>query len=867
MTKLWAATVAAASLLAIAPAHAVDIPTPETQFGFRIGSDRQLASADAIETYFKLIASSSDRVRLTNLGSTTEGHATIAAIVSSPDNIAHLDDIRRTNQRLADPRTLPADDARQIASTQKVVLAIGCSIHASEIGANQAASELLYTLATSSDPSTLDVLKNVVIILIPSLNPDGDRLVVDWYNRTKGTPFEGGAMPWLYQKYAGHDINRDAFMMNLAESRNLAHFFYTEWHPQVFLTMHEMESNGPRFFVPPNVDPIDTNDDPLIWREAALLGGSMAFEMQRDRRQGVITNAMFDYFWPGYEDSAPIGHNTVCLLTEVAQVAIASPIEIAPKDLRAGVKGLNEYRPQINFPDPWPGGAWTLRNIVDYDLSAVNGLLRAVSAYREPIVQSFYDMGRRAIDAGRQGGPFAFIIPPDQRDPYTTAKLEDLLLRGEIEIERAIEPFRADGEPYPAGSDVILLAQPYRAYVKTLLEQQHYPAGRPAGSATPERPYDVTGWTLPAQMGVDVKTIERSFDAPATERVTTAGIPSAKVWSDAKPSFFVVDATGNAGAIAANRLVAGGQSISWTTSTLDVGGYQYAPGSIVVPFSSRSKAIVEQIAKELGLRVDGRKGKPPADARPIGNARIAVYKPWMANIDEGWTRLVLNQYEFRYQSISDADIHAGNLRSKLDVLVLPSEPVERIISGNPPGSMPPEYVGGLGPVGVDAIKKFVQAGGTLVALDESSTFARTVFDLPLRDVTRNAPADRFFCPGSILRIDLDPTQPLAYGMSAHSAAFFGFSSAFEPAASENTQTAMPVATIARYASRDVLESGWLEGESLIASRAAVVQATVGQGRVVLMGFPVQHRAQSHATYRLLFNALLSATGPDPGKKH
>lgn len=864
MTKIWSAAFAAA-LLTFAPIHAADIPSPDAQFGFRIGTDRQLAPEDALEAYFKLIAGSSDRVRLTDIGQTTDGHPTIAAIISAPENIRNLEEIRRTNQRLADPRSLPADEAHRLASTHKAVLAIGCSIHASEIGANQAAAELLYSLATSNDPATLDVLRNVVVILIPSLNPDGDRLIVDWYNRRKGTPFEGGAMPWLYHKYAGHDINRDAFMMNLAESRNLARFFYTQWHPQVFLTMHEMESNGARFFVPPNVDPIDTNYDPLIWREAALLGGSMAFEMQRDHRQGVVTNAMFDYFWPGYEDSAPLGHNTVCLLTEAAQVAVASPITVAPGDLRGAVKGLTEYEPRINFPDPWPGGSWTLRNIVDYDLSAVNGLLRAVSAYREPIVQSFYDMGRHQIDAGRQGGPFAFIIPPDQRDPYTAAKLEDLLLRGAVEIERAIEPFRADGNPYPAGSDIILLAQPYRAYVKTLLERQQYPARRPSPGAAPDRPYDVTGWTLPAQMGVDVRTIERSFEPPATETVRAAAVPPATVWSDAKPSFFIVDATGNAGAIAANRLTAAGQPVSWTTSAFDVGGYRYAPGSLVVPFSPASKSAVERIAKDLGLRVDGRKGKPPADARAIGNARIAVYKPSVANIDEGWTRLVLDQYEFSYQSFGDADIRAGNLRAKVDVLVLPSESSERLLSGHPPGTMPPEYVGGLGPQGVDAIKKFVEAGGTLVALDESSTFARTVFDLPLRDVTRGAPADRFFCPGSIVRIDLDPAQALAYGMGEHAAAFFDSSSAFEPAASENPQSALPVTTVARYASRDVLVSGWLEGENVIASRSAVVQATIGEGRVVLLGFPAQHRAQSHATYRLFFNALLGATRPAPAK--
>ena len=249
-----------------------------------------------------------------------------------------------TNQRLADPRTLPQEDARTLAATHKVVVAIGASIHASEIGGTQAANELLHSLATTDDPGLLGVLQNVVVILIPSLNPDGHRLVVDWYQKQKGTPFEGGPMPWLYHKYAGHDLNRDAFMMNMAENRNLARFFYTQWHPQVFLTMHQMGANGPRFFVPPNVDPIDPNYDPLLWRTAGLLGSAMALELQRDGKSGVVSNAMYDYYWPGYEDSAPLGHNVVCLLTEVAAVKVATPVTVAPADLarrRQGAGGLS----------------------------------------------------------------------------------------------------------------------------------------------------------------------------------------------------------------------------------------------------------------------------------------------------------------------------------------------------------------------------------------------------------------------------------------------------------------------------------------------------------------------------------------------
>ena len=832
---------------------AAQIVTPEAHFGFRMGTAGRLATADQIEQYFELVARQSDRVRVVDLGMTTGGHRTVAAIISAAENIGNLDRIRATNERLADPRTLDPDTARQLAATHKTVLAIGGGIHASEIGATQAANELLYSLATASDAATLDVLRNVVIILIPSLNPDGHRLVVDWYNKEKGTPYEGGPMPWLYHPYAGHDLNRDAFMMNMAESRNLSRFFYTQWHPQVFLTLHQAETNGPRFSAPPTVDPIQPNYDPLIWREAGLLGSAMTLALARDRHSGVVSNATYDYYWPGYEDSAPLGHNTVCLLTEVASAKVATSITVAPTDLRANERGLFQNRPQVNFPDPWPGGVWSLRDIIDYDLSAVGGLLRAVSAYRETLVQSFYDMGARAVDSGSRGGPFAFILPPEQHDPSAVKKLEELLLQGGIEIQRALEPFRADGNPYPAGSEIILLAQPYRAYVKTLLERQDYPV-RNGPNGRPERPYDVAGWTLPAQMGLDVRTIERTFEPPAMARVTTATLAPAEAWADRKPSYYVVDARGNGGAIAINRLLAAGLTVSWLTAAVEVRGYKYGPGSLVVTPLKNIDATptLQQIASRLGLRSDGVNGKPPASVRPLSAVRTALYKPWTANIDEGWTRWLLEQHEFPFKSISDADIRAGMLRAQFDAIVLPSDVAEHLTGGQSTDVVPAEYAGGLGEPGVAALRAFVEAGGTLIALNQASGFAVSAFDLPVRDVTRDPPADSFLCPGSIIRIEADTTQPLAYGMSARAGGFCDQNAAYAVLAESRVTTA------ARYGATDVLLSGWLEGEQVIAGRPAVVQVALGAGRVVLLGFSVQHRAQSLATFRLLFNAILTS---------
>jgi len=814
------------------------LPSPETQFGFRPGSDGKLASADEIDSYFQAVAAASDRVTLVDLGPTTEGHRTLAAIVSSPGNIRNLDQIRAANQQLSDPRTFAEDEARRLAATHPVVVAIGASIHATEVGATQTAVELLYTLASAEDNATLDELEHLVVIVIPMLNPDGHRLVVDWYTRNAGTSLEGGPMPWPDHKYAGHDINRDAFMMNLAESRNLARFFYREWHPQVFLSMHEMEPGGARFFTPPVADPIDPNVDPLAWREASLLGSAMSLALERDQHAGVVSNSLFDYYSPGYEDTAPLGHNTVGLLTEAARVRVATPIT-EPKP---------EAVARVNAPHPWPGGTWTLRDIVDYELSAVQGLLRAADAYRGDLVWNFYAMGRRAVDDGKTRPPYAFVIPPVRQDVLATGKLEQLLIDAGVEIERSSEPLTASGVSYPAGTDVIYLAQPYRSYIKTLLERQDYPSG-----ADTDRPYDVTGWTLPAQMGVEVRAIDQPFDPPVMSRLTapSAVLPAVTIWGDRKPSYYLVETRGNAGAVAINRLMALNVEALWLDADVDANGFHYPAGSLVVPAGKNVERALPAIVRPLALRVDGIRGKIPASTHPLTGARVALYKPWGDNPDEGWTRWILEQYEFPFVEVAPADLRAGNLRRRFDAIVLPSASPEFFAQGLSRDDVPDRYAGGFGDVGLAALDSFVRAGGTLVCLDQSGGVAIDLFKLPIRDVAREA-GDRLLAPGTILRLDVNRADPLAYGLPPQIAGVFVSSAAYDIAPSSGVTTAV------RYASNDLLVSGLLRGGESIAGRSAVVSAPVGSGRVVLLGFRVQHRAQSLATFRLLFNAIFSS---------
>jgi hypothetical protein len=829
--------------------------TPDAFFGHRMGADRELADWPGLQRYFETIAAASDRVELVDAGPTTEGRRLIAAVVSSADNIKRLDEIRTNALKLADPRTTDEAAAGQIIERQPVIVAIGMSIHATEIAATQTAPELLHTLATSRDPEIIRSLDNLVLILFPSLNPDGHSITVDWYRKWKGTEFEGSPMPWLYHKYVGHDINRDAFMMNMAENRTLADFFYRRWHPQVFLTMHQMGPRGARYFVPPNVDPIDRNYDPLVWRTAGLLGHAMALALEEDGRTGVLQNALYDYYWPGYEDSAPIGHNTVTLLTEAASVRIASPINV-PADQLTGGRGFPDHQPSITFPNPWPGGTWTLRNIVDYNLSAARGLITGSARYRADLVRNFYRMGKRQVELGAQGGPFAFIIPHDQFDPHAMKKLEELLLQGAVEIRRTLEPFRYQETVYQNGADIIFMAQPFRAYAKTLLDVQQYPVRRLAAGAAADRPYDVAGWTLPIQMNVRVDRVEQYFDPGLTTRLERAGIAPQKVWGDVgRASFFVMDARGNAGSIAINRLLKTGARVAFLSTPLQILGFTYEPGSVLVTESKGVRDTVEKIAADLGLRATASGGRLPSDARPIGRSRVGLYKPWVENIDEGWTRWLLEQYEFEFDSISDADIRKGGLRPRFDAIVIPDIGAERIMSGHVAGTMPPEYAGGIGADGAEQLRQFVAGGGTLITLDSSSDLAITLLGAPLRDVTRGLPVNEYFCPGSIVRLELE-SDPLTFGVPRESAGFCSFNAGYDIAAGSTAGAAAATARIiGRYAKSNVLMSGWLEGEKVIAGKGAMVEVKSGQGRAVLFGFRPQHRGQAHATFRLLFNAI------------
>ena len=508
--KLLGVALSVAALWA-APA-AAQVPTPEAVLGFRPGADSMLASWAQITDYLGRLAAASPRVRLDTVGPTTQGRPYLLATISDPANLARRAALMEAQARLADPRTLDSAAEARLVATQPAVILISCSIHSTEIAASQMALELAHRLATDSALGA--ALRHVVVLLVPSANPDGIDIVGDWYRRTRGTPYDGTSPPWLYHAYVGHDNNRDWYMLTQVETRHLTRVLYRQWFPEVVYDIHQMGGGGARLFLPPFADPVNPNLDGMLVEAINHVGTAMATALADAGRGGVAHQAQFDLWWHGGNRSAPVRHNMIGILSEAASTRIASPVQLRPDQVRQSARG-------VNFPLPWAGGWWRLRDIVEYELIASEALVRLAANERAEFVRRFVRAGRNAIEAGRTGSPRAYLIPPGQRDEGARTQLANVLLATGVEVSRARARFTADGRAYPAGTFVIALDQPFRTHVKDLFERQAYPERREYPGGPLLRPYDVTGWTLPLTMGVAVDSVRTPVSADL-ERLDTA---------------------------------------------------------------------------------------------------------------------------------------------------------------------------------------------------------------------------------------------------------------------------------------------------------------------------------------------------------
>jgi hypothetical protein len=843
-----------------AEATAQQIPTPESFFGFEMGADRKLARWDKLVEYYNLLGEQSPRLEVVNMGPTTMGHPFLALYLSSPGNLARLDEFKQMNAVLSDPRGVPRSEIDRAIAEGKAVVVQSMCLHSTEVASGQMAAELMYDLVTRTDEEVMRILDNTIGIMIPCFNPDGEVMVVDWYNETVGTEYEGVGPPRLYHKYIGHDNNRDAFMTNTVESQYGAEIIFREWVPQAYVDHHQMGAYGARIYVPPYAEPVRPSADPLVWREMSWYGAHMAYKEEEAGKAGVVNAAIYSGWGHfGFHWITPF-HNIAGMLTESASARLATPLFLHPDQLQGSRRGLPEYEEQTSFPNPWQGGWWRVRDIVEMQKIAAIATLDMAARNRETVLTNAYLKASRQTERGRVGKPAAYVIPADQHDPLTAQKMVNKLLGQGIDVQRAGQDFTHEGRVYGAGSFVVSMAQPKMGVIRWLLGQTFYPDNSYTRNrdGTPIRPYDMSTDNMAEFMGVRVDAVDEAVETGLT-RVSALIEPTGRV---APGRFgYVLDGRLNDSFEAVNLLLAANVSVRRVDRPTD-GGLRL--GDFLVE-SGASNEIVSAVARETGVDFAALDTEATADSRPLTQLRLGMYQRYYGgNMDEGWTRWLLEDFSFPYTTLMDADITGGNLNDDYDVIILPADGVARMTGersgggGNDAPTYPEEFRSGFGQEGVDALEAFVQNGGTLVTFAEAGALPIDEFGLPVRNVRRGLSSTEFWSPGSTLKVNIDNTHPLAYGMPDEGLiTFLRNNAAYQITATPRNERADRIVT---FVDRDILQSGWLLGEEVISNKAAMVSMEHGQGRVILIGFRTQHRAQTHGTFKLLFNALVGGPG-------
>ncbi|HVQ39365.1 MAG TPA: M14 metallopeptidase family protein, partial [Pyrinomonadaceae bacterium] len=845
-------------LLAITAAAQSKITSPKQQFGFNLGDDYQLANYAQLTEYWKKLAQQSDRMKLVEIGKTAEGRSILMAIITSPENHKKLDRYKEISRRLALAEGLTDDQARVLAAEGKAVVWVDGGLHATEVLGAQQLMELVYQMVSMNDPETMRFLKDDILLAV-CVNPDGLDLVSNWYMReAEPTKRSTAGVPRLYQKYAGHDNNRDFYMVTQPESEAINRIFYHEWFPQIVYNHHQTGPAGTVLFAPPFRDPFNYYHDPLVPLGIDLVGAAMHNRFAAEGKPGATTRsgAPYSTWWNGGLRSTTGFHNMLGLLTET--IGNPTPMEIPFLPAKLLPKGDQAY--------PIAPQKWYFRQSVDYSITANRAVLDVASKHREDFLFNIYRMGKNSIergsrdhwtihpkvlaevqaavakdappqteggarrggdaaggDAGDTGGgggagrrgialkyyeilrnpvnrdPRAFVIPSDQPDFLTATKFVNTLVKNGIAIERATAAFQAGGKSYPAGSYVVKTAQAFRPHVLDMFEPQDHPDDIPYPGGPPTPPYDSAGWTLAFQMGVVFDRFLDPVDGPF-ERISGFAKPPAGTVANSSAAGFLLSHQVNDSFIAINRLLAGGEDVYWLKQPLSANGKSFGPGTIYIANQASTLPKLQKLAQEVGLNFEGLSAKPTGEALKLKPLRIGLWDRYGGSMPSGWVRFLLEKFEFPFTVVYPAGFDAGDLAAKFDVLIFPTGGIPardpRGGGENPfdptPASerIPAEYRDRLGSVTVaktvPQLKRFLEAGGTVLSVGTSTTLAYHA-GLPvvnaltekLPDGTERAlPREKLFIPGSLLRVRVDNTNPLAYGMNQTLDVFFDNSPVF-----------------------------------------------------------------------------------------
>ena len=889
------------------------ITTPAQFFKQPPGTDYYLANYSEYEAYLKKLASESDRMKLVDIGKTAEGRTQWMAIISSPANLARLDEYRGIAEKLARAKGVTEEEAGRLAAAGKAVVWIDAGMHATETVTSQGQIQVIYRMLTQSDPETLRLLDDC-IILYGHDNPDGMELVSNWYMRhADPKKREIATLPRLYQKYIGHDNNRDSFMAAMPETENVNRILFRQWYPQIVYNQHQTGPEGMVVFVPPFRDPFNFNYDPIVMSQLNEVGFAMHSRLISEGKagSGARSAARYSTWHNGMERSISYFHNSIGLLTEIIGSPTPTKIPLVP----------STQLPRGDEMMPIAPRDWHLQDSLDYQWTLNRAVLDYAARNRERLLLNIWRMGTNSIEKGskdswtvtpskvdgladaaplkqegmdeynrpRTGGPKkidpalfkslievpaerdprAYIVPANQPDLPTAVTFLNALIKAGIEVERAEAPFTAGGKNYPAGSYVVRTAQAYRPHVLDMFEPQDHPHDTEFPGGPPKAPYDITGYTLAYQTGIAFDRVLDKFDgsfAPVPDLMTP---PPGQVEGQGQAGWIVSHETNNS-FILTNRLLKAGIRPAWFKQTVAVDGQTLQPGAIWIPASTKAQAIVTKSVAELGLTAHAAKKRPQGDILPLKPARVGLVDRYGGLMSSGWTRWLLERFEFPFEIVYPKQLEAGNLQKDFDVLLFTDDalPPKGAWGSDRPGRQPnskdtpAEYQAALGnstdAKTSPAVGAFVRGGGTVVAIGSSARFLE-LLGAPLKPALAQEvdgefkPLDTksFYIPGSILRARVDNRQPLAYGLPDQVDVFFNQSQTFTPIAG-----AAGYANVSWFQGRDLLRSGWAVGEEKLAGTIAVADVDVGKGKLFVMAPEVAQRAQSYGTFKFLFNGLL-----------
>jgi hypothetical protein len=905
--------------------------TPPRIGQYTVGDDYFLANYTQLLEYWRTLAKESDRIKLVDIGKTAEGRPITIAIITSPQNHKNLARYKEISQRLALAKGLSDEQAHVLAAEGKAVVWIDGGLHATEAVNAQALFIEAYDLVSRNDPETLRILNDDILLLVPA-NPDGMELVSNWYMRESDPKKRSMAIPRLYQKYVGHDNNRDSYIANQPETEAINRQMYIEWIPQIMYNQHQTGPAGAVLFMSPFRDPFNYNHDPLVPIGIDLVGAAIHERFLAEGKAGAVMRSAAPYStWFNGGDRTTTGfHNQIGLLSEI--IGNPTPIKIPLI--------TSKLLPDGNQPLPiGPQQEWHQRQSIDYLLTADRAILDIASKYREDFLYRIYRAGKNSIERGSQDywtltpkrvaaveaayakekaeqaakgngqaepagneetahgraqglplkyweqlhtpetrDPRGYIIPANQADFASATRFVNALLKAGIAVHRATSEFSVAGKTYPAGSYVVKAAQAFRPHLRDMFEPQDHPNDLQYPGGPPKPPYDIAGYTLAYQFGIQFERILDGFDGPFEKVSGLLKAPGGKVTHGTVG--YLLSHQANDSYTATNRLLASGEEVYWLKSAHSENNKTYPVGSIYIPARKTTRPQLEKLAAELGLNFDAIEKKPQGEALKLRPVRVGLWDTYGGSLDSGQIRWIFEQaFPTPYQLVYASELDAGDLKSRYDVLIFPNgalperDSVQRDARNAPPENLPEEYKNRVGSVTVaktiPQLRKFVEEGGVLLAIGKSTSVA-THFGLPITDAlvettaaggVKQLGSEKFYIPGSLLQASVDNSVPLAYGLSEKVDVFYRLSPSFRLSPDAALKGVHPVAW---YASPEPLRSGWAWGQHYLNNTVAVAEAELGKGKVFLFGPEITFRAQPHGTFKFLFNAINSA-GAKPVK--